>query len=74
MVKIFFWDILRNVSIRVIKNIPFKTIKKVVSAQDEDTLETVAEVYSSVVDAGVFKAASIKVAEAAKVIENTQRD
>ena len=52
----------------------FKTIKKVVSAQDEDTLDTVAEVYSSVVDAGVFKAASIKVAEAAKVIENTQRD
>ena len=52
----------------------FKTIKKVVSAQDEDTLEIVAAIYSSVVDAGVFKAASIKVAEAAKVIENTQRD
>jgi UDP-N-acetyl-D-glucosamine/UDP-N-acetyl-D-galactosamine dehydrogenase len=52
----------------------FKTIKKVVSAQDEATLEIVAEVYSSVVEAGVFKAASIKVAEAAKVIENTQRD
>lgn len=52
----------------------FKTIKKVVSAQDDATLEIVAEVYSSVVDAGVFKAASIKVAEAAKVIENTQRD
>jgi UDP-N-acetyl-D-glucosamine/UDP-N-acetyl-D-galactosamine dehydrogenase len=52
----------------------FKTIKKVVSAQDEDTLKIVAGVYSSVVDAGVHKAASIKVAEAAKVIENTQRD
>jgi UDP-N-acetyl-D-glucosamine/UDP-N-acetyl-D-galactosamine dehydrogenase len=52
----------------------FKTIKKVVSAQDENTLDIVAEVYSSVVDAGVFKASSIKVAEAAKVIENTQRD
>ena len=52
----------------------FKTIKKVVSAQDEATLEIVADVYSSVVEAGVFKAASIKVAEAAKVIENTQRD
>ncbi len=52
----------------------FKTIKKVVSAQDENTLQIVADVYSSVVDAGVYKAASIKVAEAAKVIENTQRD
>jgi UDP-N-acetyl-D-glucosamine/UDP-N-acetyl-D-galactosamine dehydrogenase len=52
----------------------FKTIKKVVSAQDANTLEIVANVYSSVVDAGVFKATSIKVAEAAKVIENTQRD
>lgn len=52
----------------------FRTIKKVVSAQDDATLEIVAEVYSSVVDAGIFKAASIKVAEAAKVIENTQRD
>jgi UDP-N-acetyl-D-galactosamine dehydrogenase len=52
----------------------FKTIKKIVSAQDENTLEIVADVYSSVVDAGVFKASSIKVAEAAKVIENTQRD
>ena len=52
----------------------FKTIKKVVSAQDANTLEIIANIYSSVVDAGVFKAASIKVAEAAKVIENTQRD
>lgn len=52
----------------------FKTIQKVVSAQDNETLDIVANVYSAVVDAGVFKAASIKVAEAAKVIENTQRD
>jgi UDP-N-acetyl-D-glucosamine/UDP-N-acetyl-D-galactosamine dehydrogenase len=52
----------------------FKTIRKVVSAQDENTLQIVADIYSSVVDAGVYKAASIKVAEAAKVIENTQRD
>ena len=52
----------------------FKTIKKVVSAQNKHTLDIVADVYSSVVEAGVFKATSIKVAEAAKVIENTQRD
>ena len=52
----------------------FKTIKKVVSAQDENTLKIVADVYSSVIEAGVYKASSIKVAEAAKVIENTQRD
>jgi len=49
-------------------------IKKVVSAQDAESLETVAFVYGSVITAGVYKAASIKVAEAAKVIENTQRD
>ena len=52
----------------------FETIKKVVSAQNEKALEIVAEVYGSVVTAGVHKAPSIKVAEAAKVIENTQRD
>ncbi|MEN4829543.1 nucleotide sugar dehydrogenase [Pseudomonas sp. P39-UII1] len=52
----------------------FTKIKKVVSGQDERTLEIVADVYASVVTAGVHKAASIKVAEAAKVIENTQRD
>ncbi len=52
----------------------FSSIKKVVSAQDVNTIEVIAEVYSAVVTAGVFKAASIKVAEAAKVIENTQRD
>jgi UDP-N-acetyl-D-galactosamine dehydrogenase len=52
----------------------FTRITKVVSGQDAETLETVASVYASVVTAGVFRASSIKVAEAAKVIENTQRD
>ncbi|MEF3074512.1 nucleotide sugar dehydrogenase [Methylobacter sp. Wu1] len=52
----------------------FKTITKVVSGDTPETLETVASVYESVVTAGVHKAATIKVAEAAKVIENTQRD
>jgi UDP-N-acetyl-D-glucosamine/UDP-N-acetyl-D-galactosamine dehydrogenase len=52
----------------------FKTITKVVSGQNDEILETVADVYSSVVEAGVHKASTIKVAEAAKVIENTQRD
>lgn len=51
-----------------------ETIIKVVSAQDEQSLNTVAKIYELVVDAGVHKAASIKVAEAAKVIENSQRD
>jgi UDP-N-acetyl-D-glucosamine/UDP-N-acetyl-D-galactosamine dehydrogenase len=49
-------------------------ILKVVSGDDADTLERVAALYESVVTAGVHRAASIKVAEAAKVIENTQRD
>ncbi|MCA1952783.1 MAG: nucleotide sugar dehydrogenase [Hyphomicrobiales bacterium] len=52
----------------------FETITKVVSGSDPDTLETVAAVYGSVVRAGIHKAPSIRVAEAAKVIENTQRD
>ncbi|AID02723.1 nucleotide sugar dehydrogenase [Staphylococcus xylosus] len=52
----------------------FETITKVVSGQTPKVLEVVADVYSSVVTAGVHKASSIKVAEAAKVIENTQRD
>jgi len=50
------------------------TITKIVSACDDDALEFVAKVYELVVNAGVFKASSIKVAEAAKIIENTQRD
>lgn len=52
----------------------FTKIKKIVSGQTPAILDIVADVYSSVVTAGVYKAASIKVAEAAKVIENTQRD
>jgi len=51
-----------------------ETIVKIVSGMDEETLETVAKVYELVVDAGVHRAESIKVAEAAKVIENSQRD
>lgn len=51
-----------------------ETITKIVSGMDEDTLNTIANVYELVVSAGVYKAESIKVAEAAKVIENSQRD
>lgn len=51
-----------------------ETIIKVVSGMDEESLETIAMVYELVVDAGVYRAESIKVAEAAKVIENSQRD
>ena len=51
-----------------------ETITKIVSGMDEETTEVVAKVYELVVDAGVYKAESIKVAEAAKVIENSQRD
>jgi len=50
------------------------TILKVVSGDDDETLDRVAKLYESVVTAGVYRASSIKVAEAAKVIENTQRD
>jgi UDP-N-acetyl-D-galactosamine dehydrogenase len=49
-------------------------IVKVVSGDTPETLATVAEIYGSIITAGVYKAANIKVAEAAKVIENTQRD
>ncbi|MBX5481020.1 MAG: nucleotide sugar dehydrogenase [Myxococcaceae bacterium] len=49
-------------------------ITKVVSGEDADTLERVAAVYGAIVQGGVYRATSIKVAEAAKVIENTQRD
>lgn len=51
-----------------------ETIKKIVSGMDEETLDIVAKVYELVVSAGVHRADSIKVAEAAKVIENSQRD
>ena len=49
-------------------------ITKVVSGDDEETLDKVADLYASIITAGVHRASSIKVAEAAKVIENTQRD
>lgn len=51
-----------------------ENIVKVVSGMDEETLENIARVYELVIDAGVHRAESIKVAEAAKVIENSQRD
>ena len=51
-----------------------ETIVKIVSGMDAETLDVVAKVYELVVDAGVHRAESIKVAEAAKVIENSQRD
>ncbi|MBD8071102.1 nucleotide sugar dehydrogenase [Bacillus sp. PS06] len=51
-----------------------ETIIKVVAGMDQETLDIVAKVYELVVDAGVYRAESIKVAEAAKVIENSQRD
>ena len=50
------------------------TIKKIISGMDAETLDCVAKVYELVVEAGVHRASSIKVAEAAKVIENSQRD
>ncbi len=56
------------------KTRPLTQILKIVSGSDEPTCETVAQVYGHIIKAGVYKASSIKVAEAAKVIENTQRD
>ncbi|HLL39893.1 MAG TPA: nucleotide sugar dehydrogenase [Rubrobacteraceae bacterium] len=52
----------------------FTTIVKVVSGQDDETLDVIARMYGSVVEAGVHRVSSIKAAEAAKVIENIQRD
>jgi len=49
-------------------------ITKVVSGDTPETLEKVAGIYAAVIKAGIYRASSIKVAEAAKVIENTQRD
>ena len=49
-------------------------ILKIVSGSDEESLEEIAKVYGEVITAGIYKAATLKVAEAAKVIENTQRD
>jgi UDP-N-acetyl-D-galactosamine dehydrogenase len=50
------------------------TILKIVSGNDEESLEEISKVYEHIIKAGIFKAQSVKVAEAAKVIENTQRD
>jgi UDP-N-acetyl-D-galactosamine dehydrogenase len=50
------------------------TIKKVVSGNDAEALENIAKIYEMVITAGIHRAATIKVAEAAKIIENTQRD
>lgn len=52
----------------------FSNVKKVISAQNQSTLEVITDVYSEVVTAGVFQASSIKVAEASKIVENIQRD
>lgn len=52
----------------------FATITKIVSGMDAEALEIIAATYEKVVEAGIYRASSIKVAEAAKVIENTQRD
>lgn len=49
-------------------------ILKIVSGNDAEALETISEIYGSIIQAGLYKAESVKVAEAAKVIENTQRD
>jgi UDP-N-acetyl-D-galactosamine dehydrogenase len=51
-----------------------QSVTKVVSGDDQETLRRVSDLYSSIVPAGVYEASSIRVAEAAKVIENTQRD
>ena len=56
------------------KNHTLTRITKVVSGDSAQTLEAVAQLYAQVVEAGVYRASSIRVAEAAKVIENTQRD
>ncbi len=50
------------------------TITKVVSGNDQEALDNIAQVYEMIITAGVHRASSIKVAEAAKIIENTQRD
>ncbi|MCU6330465.1 hypothetical protein KSU19_22785, partial [Enterobacter quasiroggenkampii] len=52
----------------------FKTINKVVASQDKVSLKKITQVYQSILEAEVYQAPSIKVAEASKVVENTQRD
>lgn len=56
------------------KSRPLPSILKIVSGSDDEALQNVSDLYSSIITAGLHKATSIKVAEAAKVIENTQRD
>jgi UDP-N-acetyl-D-galactosamine dehydrogenase len=56
------------------KQHPIEKIVKVVAGQDAETLERLSALYGSIIEAGIHEAPSIKVAEAAKVIENTQRD
>lgn len=51
-----------------------ETIKKIVSGMDEDSLNEISNVYESIIEAGIHKVSSIKVAEAAKIVENSQRD
>src|SRR5215469_2451175 len=51
-----------------------ETIVKIVAGEDQETLERVAAVYTRIVEAGIYRASSLEIAEAAKVIENTQRD
>lgn len=53
---------------------PLEQIKKIVAGQDEPTLRRLSEVYGAIIVAGIYEAPSIKVAEMAKVLENTQRD
>jgi len=53
---------------------PINKIAKVVSGCDQESLELIAQIYELIIDAQVFKASSVKVAEASKIIENTQRD
>ena len=67
-------DIRPNASIPATRNIASRPSPRSSPAQDPETLDVVADVYGSVVTAGIHRAPSIKVAEAAKVIENTQRD
>lgn len=56
------------------KNNPIENITKIVSGMDEDSLETISKVYDTVLNNGVHEAPSIKVAEAAKIVENVTRD
>ena len=72
--KIFTLVIHPSALIQAIPNHRFETIMKIVSAQCSHSLKIVADTYGAVVTAGIYQAPSIKVAEAAKVIENTQRD